>query len=675
MTTKDDTLIDRENSQGKATVNTSGRPRDGFVDPELKYPKSQYFGESSVNKGARGGEFKNLAIKNGVPEDSLFIQDHLISRYPLAQVDESVSGHVIEINDTPGGDRILIMHNTGAGVEMKPDGTIIVNSVNNRVEVVNADYRMSVEGDGNLVYYGNLKMTVSGDYTLDVKGDYNVKVGGNHILDVIGSYRKKIFGVLSEIVHKTKSSTVLQLVTNTYLNGFNSITKGVFRKHVDGEANYLHSKQTTFTSQVGINMSTDDLNLAARNLSVFGATGTIGGSNIITYAYNSYVSQNLQASTVTASRSMAALEFHGSLNGNAKSSNFALIAAGKGSGPALPHTPMPHVPDPLRTAPPNALVLAAYLYTSSGGIRSVSVDTNDVLKNSIDLKEETGNVTSRIHTLGEVRSRLKNPANLSNTKYVKYHVSNGVLAADYVKASPNKIGRIRGEGSTITTGKDFLGTGQADNYLKKFKPTQRAAKAKNRTLIVDPIYNPQMMDTINMNTRLAQGISLAKFVSCYRDSTTLSHITSQEQRKQIARNLIPHAEILKLFYSLSQFNGYNLVVAEGLYRPGEDETVSAGSIKEAAQQGRAVAYELYNSDGEQDLEKLFDLAVYMKDNSSYERLSLQYDNFDPSGKMSGQLVIVTPNISEEFTAVFGMQIETVYNSRVQSSSDLVEILS
>lgn len=674
MTTKNDTLVDRENSQGRSTTNTSGRPKDGFVDPELKYPKSEYFGEPSVNKGARGGEFKNLSIKNGVPEDSLFIQDHVISRYPLAQIDESVSGHVIEINDTPGGDRILIMHNSGAGVEMKPDGTIIINSVNNRVEVVNSDYRMSVEGDGNIVYYGNLKMTVSGDYTLDVKGDYNVRVGGNHILDVIGSYRKKIFGVLSEIIHKTKSSTVLQLVTSTYLSGFNSITKGIFRKHVDGEANYLHSGQTNFTSQTGINISTDDLNIAGRSLSVFGSSGTIGGENIIMYSYNSYVAENLQASTVTASRSMKAVEFHGSLKGDALTAGFAQIAAGKGNG-ARSHPAMPHVPNPLRTSTPTAGVIAAYLYTSAGGIRNVSVDTNNVLFNSIDLTEETGGVTTRLHTVSEVRSRLKNPANLVNSKYTKYHVSNGSLSAGYAKASPNKIGRIRGEDATVTTGSQFLGTGQADQYLKKYKPTQRAAKAKNRFISVDPIYNPQLLDTITMDTRLAQGISIAKFVSSYRDSTTLSHITSQEERKQIARNLIPHAEILKLFYSLKQFDGYNLVIAEGLYRPGPGESVTPNSVKGAAQEGRAVAYELYNSDGEQDLEKLFELAVYLKDNASYEKLSLYYDTYDPSEKVSGQIVITTPVVSETFNVVFNMQIETVFNGRVQSSSDLVEILS
>ena len=220
MVTENDSIKERIATDGKGQVNNEGVPSDGFVDPDGKYPKDEYVGEPSVNKGARGTKVHNLKIKNGSIGCETTIAKQPKAIYPLNQVNESTSGHIIEINDTPGGERILIKHKDGAGVEIKPDGTIIVNSLGNRVDLVSKNHVMAVEGNGCITYYGNLNLTVQGDYNLDVKGDYNVKVGGNNILNVIGNYRKNIVGLFNEVIQKTKTSTVLQKVANTYLSGF-----------------------------------------------------------------------------------------------------------------------------------------------------------------------------------------------------------------------------------------------------------------------------------------------------------------------------------------------------------------------------------------------------------------------------------------------------------------------
>ena len=46
------------------------------------------------------------------------------ARYPFNRVNQTESGHVIEIDDTPNGERINIQHMSGSFIEMHPDGSI-----------------------------------------------------------------------------------------------------------------------------------------------------------------------------------------------------------------------------------------------------------------------------------------------------------------------------------------------------------------------------------------------------------------------------------------------------------------------------------------------------------------------------------------------------------------------
>ena len=46
---------------------------------------------------------------------------------------------------------------------MRADGSVIVSSTNNRIEVTGGDQTTIVEGAGNLVYKGNLNLVVTGD--------------------------------------------------------------------------------------------------------------------------------------------------------------------------------------------------------------------------------------------------------------------------------------------------------------------------------------------------------------------------------------------------------------------------------------------------------------------------------------------------------------------------------
>jgi len=188
----------------------------------------------------------------------------------------------------------------------------------------------------------------------------------------------------------------------------------------------------------------------------------------------------------------------------------------------------------------------------------------------------------------------------------------------------------------------------------------------------DPIYNPNFLNDINSSTKLGPGISIIKFLGAKGSRLQFERI--KFDKFQIARNLYLHAELIKKTIVNSDFDDYRLVVAEGIYVPAEKETVTAQSVNDLKQSGRAVVYQLYGTNGKIDFSKSFDLAVYWKDYCDYEKIILDYDTYDPSGEPSCQIVAVMPNVPESFDISFQRKVETTFNTKLQSSNELVEIL-
>ncbi len=82
--------------------------------------------DHSINLEARGGgeQFK-LFVPTSAEDLPINISKPNPSTYPNNQISKSESGHVIEVNDTAEGQRILIMHNNGGGIELRADGSVL----------------------------------------------------------------------------------------------------------------------------------------------------------------------------------------------------------------------------------------------------------------------------------------------------------------------------------------------------------------------------------------------------------------------------------------------------------------------------------------------------------------------------------------------------------------------
>ena len=145
-------------------------------------------------------------------------------------------------------------------------------------------------------------------------------------------------------------------------------------------------------------------------------------------------------------------------------------------------------------------------------------------------------------------------------------------------------------------------------------------------VLPDQKFNPNFQDIISSSTKLAPGVSLAKFLGTKGNPCSLTTVpkyqNDQTERKQLARNLYLHAELFRSVNgNTDMFKDVRLIVTEGVYRGGPIETVAGDNLTK--QEGRLVVYKVVGEDGKIDYERTFDLAVFWKDYMNYDKLSLE----------------------------------------------------
>jgi len=91
-------------------------------------------------------------------------------QYPYVHVYKSESGHIKEVDDTPGNERLLDFHKSGTYQEIAPDGRRVVKVVGDNYLVVVADDQIYIEGSHNLYVRGNMSITCLNDVAINVGG-------------------------------------------------------------------------------------------------------------------------------------------------------------------------------------------------------------------------------------------------------------------------------------------------------------------------------------------------------------------------------------------------------------------------------------------------------------------------------------------------------------------------
>lgn len=419
-------------------------------------PRTNYFYSPSVNKEAIGVERTELTI----PVQSEYLDENkgatTASEIGKIQVQETPGGIKIVLDDTPTNKRIVIKHPTGGGIEFKPDGSILVSAIKGKVDVTGSDTTVIVGGDATLEYQGNLNMKVTGEFNIDCL-DFNVTTRGNKTETIAGTESKTIGrGSTSEIVGQ-KVTYVTESVVDTFLNGYEHNVKGDMNTNVQGDIGIFSSGDADITSETDISIASPNTTLSGDKLSVMGGSGSIGGT-----AVNITGNSAVYADTVKASK------FIGSLKGN--STGTAVVTA---TDPTFEQI--------------NATTVTDY-NESEFGIKEVTIDDTNDIKNFIDQSTNYQGVHYSKPTTAMARSAMRDPANRNNSQLTTRYVQDGVIDESFSTPTPPAIGRIITEEST-----PIISTQSIDLYRNNMYATY-VPKAKFANITPEEKYNPLLID-------------------------------------------------------------------------------------------------------------------------------------------------------------------------------------
>jgi hypothetical protein len=141
------------------------------------------------------------------------------AEYPYNHVYESESGHITEIDDTPGGERLYRQHKSGTYEEIVADGTKTVKVFGDNYELTAGANNVFVKGNINLTCSGTKRERIDGDYILEVGGDFTRKIhkneqvkigatgGGNLEEEIIGNHGFNIANAMSGAIGVTGTGT------------------------------------------------------------------------------------------------------------------------------------------------------------------------------------------------------------------------------------------------------------------------------------------------------------------------------------------------------------------------------------------------------------------------------------------------------------------------------------
>jgi hypothetical protein len=114
------------------------------------------------------------------------------AQYPFNAVEESESGHVREVDDTPGAERIKESHRTGTFYEIHPDGGKVTKVVKDNFTAIMGDDSLQVVGDCKIMVMGSCSLFTALD--VDVFATTGVKLFSPASIQALGAVDVSIIG-------------------------------------------------------------------------------------------------------------------------------------------------------------------------------------------------------------------------------------------------------------------------------------------------------------------------------------------------------------------------------------------------------------------------------------------------------------------------------------------------
>lgn len=189
----------------------SAAAKKGFEDPNKVYPTKEYTEKKlpDTNKLAAGDKTSNVLIykkENRIEEIPIGYtkatwdepESPYSAKYPHNQVIATESGHVIELDNTPGRERIQMWHKSNTYIEIDVNGTSVRKVTGDNYEIIeHNDYvyvkgaqKTTIEGVQRVLVKDSMYVQVMGDIT--VAGQSDIKINGAKKVNLTGTDEVKI---------------------------------------------------------------------------------------------------------------------------------------------------------------------------------------------------------------------------------------------------------------------------------------------------------------------------------------------------------------------------------------------------------------------------------------------------------------------------------------------------
>jgi hypothetical protein len=158
--------IDEFRQQGLIIGSISGISEDGTIN--------------DVNVLARGEQSEHIdslkqTVKTDVPTASGSSwsepETPYATVYPMNKVIQTKSGHIIELDDTDGAERLKIFHKSGTMSEIHMDGTSVNRVVSDNYDIITGSNYVAIDGNCNVFVLGDNDVKIEGKSTHDIAGD------------------------------------------------------------------------------------------------------------------------------------------------------------------------------------------------------------------------------------------------------------------------------------------------------------------------------------------------------------------------------------------------------------------------------------------------------------------------------------------------------------------------
>ena len=343
-----------------ATIPVSNDTTNGFGDPLGQYPKAALGGKPDINPlavGVNSPHIQNDPASQGARQDTLGTgaspaaknalrkkdvpkagrhggswsqpETPYAARYPYNKVTASESGHVTEVDDTPGAERLHTAHKSGTFTEIGPNGTQVTRIVGDGYTIIDSNGYVLIEGranvhiagECNVMIMGDTNLTMNGKVNMDVHNDFNLNVAGHFGLSVGGGIFIRNDGVFS---HDNKGDMQIHGAGNfnSTIDGTQNLTASGYRVTSKGDYHVKVAGISYHTSVGNINQDTDGsiLNKAAETIDSKSGTHTniesLGNTNI-----KSAGSVNTESIAATNIKSANVINAQASDSVNVKSGN------------------------------------------------------------------------------------------------------------------------------------------------------------------------------------------------------------------------------------------------------------------------------------------------------------------------------------------------------------------